>query len=122
MAVIIVTVVSITVIGAITIMISLILYSMIGWQDSLKAQTAVDSLADDYIIRLIRDPALTPGPDEKLTVNDTTAYVDLVPAQTDGQPNVLTVHAASGNYVRTTQILYLVTDGETQILLRRETH
>lgn len=121
MAVIIVTVVSITVIGAITIMTTLILYSMSGWQESLNAQTVAESLADDYLLRLIRDPQITPALNEQMEVNGAVGYVTLTASQTVGQPNVLNFRGVSGDYVRTIRILYVVEDGYPRILSRQET-
>lgn len=121
MAVIIVTVVSITVIGAITIMTTLILYSMSGWQQSLNAQAVAESLADDYLLRLIRDPQITPVPGEHIQLNNATGYVTLTPAQTTGQPNVLNIRGVAGDYVRKIKILYIIEDGYPHILSRQET-
>lgn len=119
MAVIIVTVVSITVIGAITIMISLILYSMSGWQRSLSAQSVAESLADDYLLRLIRDPQLTPAVNEGMDINGASATINHSPAQVPGQPHVLLIKGFSEGYIRTIQILYVVEDDEVRILSRR---
>lgn len=122
MAVIIVTVVSITVIGAITIMTSLILYSMSGWRESVKAEAAATSLADDYLIRLIRDPELTPSPGEELQINGAIARVTYTPAQAEGQPHILMVRGTSGDYVRSIQILYAIENDEVILLSRQEVY
>lgn len=120
MAVIIITVVSITVIGAITILTSLILYSMMGWQNSLNAQIAVESMTDDIMLRLIRDPQMTPTPSEQMQLNGATATVALTTAQVTGQPNVLDIRGVSGDYVRNIRILYVIEEGGPRILSRQE--
>jgi hypothetical protein len=120
MAVIIITVVSITVIGAITILTSLILYSMMGWQNSLNAQIAVESMTDDIMLRLIRDPQMTPTPNEQMQLNGATATVALTTAQVTGQPNVLDIRGVSGDYVRNIRILYVIEEGGPRILSRQE--
>jgi hypothetical protein len=122
MAVIIITVVSITVIGAITILTSLILYSMMGWQNSLNAQIAAESMSDDITLRLIRDPQMTPAPSEQMQLNGATSYVTLTTAQVTGQPNTLDIRGVSGDYVRKIKILYIVEDGKPHILSRQETY
>lgn len=120
MAVIIITVVSITVIGAITILTSLILYSMMGWQNSLNAQIVVESMTDDIMLRLIRDPQMTPIPDEQMQLNGAIATVALTPAQVTGQPNILDIRGVSGDYVRNIRILYIIEGGGPHILSRQE--
>jgi hypothetical protein len=120
MAVIIITVVSITVIGAITILTSLILYSMMGWQNSLNAQIAVESMTDDIMLRLIRDPQMTPTPNEQMQLNGATATVALTTAQVTGQPNSLDIRGVSGDYVRNIRILYVIEEGGPRILSRQE--
>jgi hypothetical protein len=120
MAVIIITVVSITVIGAITILTSLILYSMMGWQNSLNAQIAVESMTDDIMLRLIRDPQMTPAPNEQMQLNGATATVALTTAQVTGQPNMLDIRGVSGDYVRNIRILYVIEEGGPRILSRQE--
>ncbi len=122
MAVIIITVVSITVIGAITILTSLILYSMLGWQRSLDAQIVAESMTDDLVLRLIRDPQMTPSPNESMEVNDAIATVEYFPAQVAGQPSVLKIRGTSGDYVRKTELLYVIENGKPHILSRQETH
>jgi len=122
MAVIIITVVSITVIGAITILTSLILYSMMGWQNSLNAQIAAESMTDDIILRLIRDPQMTPAPDEQMEINGATAHAALTVAQVTGQPNALEIRGVSGDYVRKIKMLYIIEDGRPRILSRQETY
>jgi hypothetical protein len=122
LAVIIITVVSITVIGAITILTSLILYSMLGWQNSLNAQIAAESMSDDITLRLIRDPQMTPAPSEQMQLNGATSYVTLTTAQVTGQPNTLDIRGVSGDYVRKIKILYIVEDGKPHILSRQETY
>lgn len=120
LAVIIITVVSITVIGAITILTSLILYSMMGWQNSLNAQIAVESMTDDIMLRLIRDPQMTPAPNEQMQLNGATATVALTTAQVTGQPNMLDIRGVSGDYVRNIRILYVIEEGGPRILSRQE--
>ena len=122
MAVIIITVISITVIGAITILTSLILYSMMGWQNSLNAQIAAESMSDDITLRLIRDPQMTPAPNEEMQLNGATAYVTLTAAQVTGQPSTLDIRGVSGDYVRKITILYIIEDGKPHILSRQETY
>lgn len=122
MAVIIITVVSITVIGAITILTSLILYSMLGWQNSLDAQIVAESMTDDLVLRLIRDPQMTPSPNEKMEINNATATVEYTPAQVVGQPNILKVLGTSGDYVRKIELLYIIENDQPHILSRQETY
>jgi hypothetical protein len=122
MAVIIITVISITVIGAITILTSLILYSMMGWQNSLNAQIAAESMSDDLTLRLIRDPQMTPAPNEEMQLNGATAYVTLTTPQVTGQPSALDIRGVSGDYVRRITILYVIEDGKPHILSRQETY
>lgn len=122
MAVIIITVVSITVIGAMTILTSLILYSMMGWQSSLHAQIAAESMSDDITLRLIRDPQMTPAPDEQMQLNGAIAYATLTKAQVTGQPNTLDIRGVSGDYVRKIKILYIIEDDKPHILSRQETY
>lgn len=122
MAVIIITVVSITVIGAITILTSLILYSMLGWQNSLDAQIVAESMTDDLVLRLIRDPQMTPSPNEKMEINNATATVEYTPAQVIGQPNILKVLGTSGDYVRKIELLYIIENDQPHILSRQETY
>lgn len=122
MAVIIITVVSITVIGAITILTSLILYSMMGWQDSLNAQIVAESLTDDITLRLIRDPQMTPIPNEEMTINGAVASVSHTPPQITGQPSSLSIRGVSGNYVHNIKIQYVIEEGGLHILSRQETN
>jgi len=122
MAVIIITVVSITVIGAMTILTSLILYSMMGWQNSLNAQIAAESYLDDITLRLIRDPQMTPIPNEQMTINGAIASVTHTPPQTTGQPSSISVRGVSGEYVRNIKIQYIIEEGSLRILSRQETN
>lgn len=118
-AVIIITVVSITVVGAMVILVSIVLLSTVGWQKSADALFTAESYADDYVLRLVRNPKLTPKPGEKLIMNDSVAYPTLFSAP-NGQPNILFVQATSGGYSRSIRLIYVVNDGQVEIVDRSE--
>lgn len=120
MAVIIITVASITVIGAMTMLTSLVLYSVYGWQQSLHALMVAESLTDDIMLRIVRNPNLTIQPDEKFELNGAFAYPTLISAQTSGQPNALIVRGIAGDYVRSIRVLYILQNGSLEILTRQE--
>lgn len=94
---------------------------MSGWQNSMNAQIAAESFTDDIILRLIREPNMTPAPGEQMEINGATAYVTHTPPQVTGQPTGLTIRGVSGDYVRNIKILYVVEDGKPHILSRQET-
>lgn len=116
MAVIIITVVSLTIIGATTILVSLILYSMSGWQHSIYAQIAAESIAEDTMLRLIRNPELTFSSDDTLEINGATARVFYTPPTESNQPHTIHARGTSGGYVRNIKIQYLILHGGPSIL------
>jgi len=118
-AVIIITVVSITVIGAMVILVSLVLLSTVGWQKSADALFAAESYADDYVLRLVRNPNTTPRPGEKFEINGATAYQTLFGAPS-GKPNILFIQATAGGYSRSIRLIYILEDGEIKIIDRSE--
>ena len=119
-AVIVITVVSITVIGAMVILVAIVLYSTLGWQRSGDALFVAESYADDYLLRLVRSPGLTPHPTESLELNNAIAYPTLYQAPA-GQPNTLYVKGvAQGQYVRVIKLVYVVENGKVTVMSREE--
>ena len=120
MAVIIITVASITVIGAMTILVGIVSTSVYGWQDSLNALFVAESLTDDMMLRIVRNPSVSPSSNELMTLNGASAFASLLHAQTTNQPNILVIRGKAGNYTRSIQVLYIIENGKPKILSRRE--
>lgn len=121
MATIIITVVSTTIIGAMAILSNLALYSMYGWQQNLDALFAAESLADDVLLKLVRNPSLTLSPENVLNVGNAQATATIYHAQVSEQPEMIVVTGTSGSYVRKLRITYVIDNSKLQIISRTET-
>lgn len=121
MAAIVITTVSVTVIGAMAILSSLTLYSVYGWQQNLDALFAAESLADDVLLRLVRDPSVIISPENAFHVNNADAYATIYHGQQSNQPEMIVITGVSGSYVRKIRIVYVIEDNKLQVLARQET-
>ncbi len=118
-AVVIITMVSITVIGAMVLIVSLVLMSSISWQKSADALFAAESYTEDFLLRIVRDPSTVPLEGENFVINGATVNAKLYEAP-DGRPNVLFVVGTSGKYSRKIRLVYTVESGSINVILREE--
>ncbi|MFO0703459.1 MAG: hypothetical protein U0525_01915 [Patescibacteria group bacterium] len=118
-AVIIITVVSITVIGAMVILVSIVLLSTVGWQKSADALFVAESYADDYLLRLIRDPSLVVSPNDEFILNSSSAKATIYKGN-GALPNILFIRGTSGSYSRLIRLVYTSENGKIDVLDRKE--
>lgn len=118
-AVVIVTMVSITVIGAMVVIVSLVLMSSISWQKSADALFVAESYTEDFLLRVVRDPSISPSDSEDFEINGASAKAKLYDAP-EGSPNVLFVVGSTGNYSRKIRLVYIVENGSVNVVLREE--
>lgn len=121
MAVIIIIVVSITLMGAMALLSGLVLQSIFAWRQNLDALFVAESMADDVLLKLVRDPTTEIDPNDVLNLNEANAYATITHSQQPGEPEMIVVKGVAGSYIRSIRIIYRVDNGKLQVLSRRET-
>jgi type II secretory pathway pseudopilin PulG len=94
--------------------------SVIGWQRSTDALLAAESAVDDYFLRLIRTPSLTPAPGEQLVMNHAQAYIEVTPASSPDQTHTLVATGVADEYVRRVFVHYVFENDSLRIISRSE--
>jgi hypothetical protein len=101
-------------------MISALTQSSAGALASTDALFAAQSTADDLILKLVRDPSITPAPGSSIQYPNAVGYPSLTPAAPP-IPGVIVAQGVSGTYTRTIEVIYqLEDDGRVTVISRNE--
>ncbi len=120
-SVLIIMLVTVMILAAMVGLIAAILLSLSGWRQTTDSLLAAESVTDDMLIRLARNPSTTPAAGEALPFANATGYPFLTPAG-QSSPGTLIGRGVSGNYVRTIRVQYqFESDGRLTVLSRQET-
>jgi hypothetical protein len=118
-AVIIITSVSIAVIGAMVVIVSIVMLDTLGWQKSAEAMLSAESYADDHILKTIRNPNLEIENGSQVELLGSTIRPVLFKGL-QGKKNVLFINSTKGSYTRTLRLVYTLTNGELVVIDRSE--
>lgn len=119
-SVLVIMLVTVMILAAMVGLVGAVLLSLNGWRQTTDSLMAAESVTDDMLIRLARNPSTTPAAGEYLPFAYATGYPFLTPAG-QSSPGTLIGRGVSGNYVRTIKVQYqFESDGRLTIISRQE--
>jgi len=119
-SVMVIMLVTVMILAAMVGLIGAVLLSLNGWRQTTDSLMAAESVADDMLIRMARNPSTTPAVGEYLPFAYATGYPFLTPAG-QSAPGTIVGKGISGSYVRTVMVQYqFESDGRLTVISRQE--